>query len=497
MGRRCVPRGTGGRVGAVSAAARLTPALTRVVVLAALACGAGTIALLAASDHQDAKAVWAILGPAVGWSFIGTGLYAWRRRPESRSGELMVALGFAWFLSALGFSNSPLVHTISFVLGGLWGGVFLQLVVAFPSGRLAPGRDRALVIAGYLIFTVASIPAMLFASPHDLGCDGCPDNLLMVEHDETLATVGLGIVTLLYAVLFVLVLVRLTRRWRSTPLLERLQLTPVYVCGLGTFLLVTVGNAGAGDAAFWAGYAATALLPFAFLAGLLRSHVASLDAQLRARLEELRASRARLVEAGDTARQRLERDLHDGAQARLLGVALLLGHARRRLPGDGEVATTLDRALDELKASLAELRELASGIHPPVLTEKGLEPALESLAARASVPVVLDADRGERLPRAVETAAYFVVSEALANVVKYAQASEARVAIGRSNGTVTIDVVDDGVGGADAAHGSGLSGLADRLAAVDGTLAVDSPVGGGTRVHAEIPAGAGVAPAAR
>ena len=140
MGRRALRRGrAGGRVGGVSAAARLTPVLTRVVVLAALACGAGTIALLAASDHQDAKGVWAILGPAVGWSFIGTGIYAWRRRPESRSGELMVALGFAWFLSALGFSNSAAVHTISFVLGGLWGGVFLQLVVAFPSGRLAPG----------------------------------------------------------------------------------------------------------------------------------------------------------------------------------------------------------------------------------------------------------------------------------------------------------------------------------------------------------------------
>ena len=133
----------------MSAAARLTPVLTRVVVLAALACGAGTIALLAASDHQDAKAVWAILGPAIGWSFIGTGIYAWRRRPESRSGELMVALGFAWFLSALGFSNSAAVHTISFVIGGLWGGVFLQLVIAFPSGRLAPrarpgARDRGL-----------------------------------------------------------------------------------------------------------------------------------------------------------------------------------------------------------------------------------------------------------------------------------------------------------------------------------------------------------------
>jgi signal transduction histidine kinase len=480
----------------VTAAAPPTPALVRLVVVAALACGAGTLALLAASDHQEGKVVWALLAPAVGWSFVGTGLYAWRRRPESRTGELMVALGFAWFLSAPAFSNAPLPHTLAYVLGGLWGGVFLQLIMAFPSGRLPERRDRIYVIAGYVIFTVASIPALLFAEPHDLGCDDCPDNLFLVHHDETLATVAFGTVAALYAALFVLVLVRLVRRWLATPRLERLQLTPVYVSGLGTFLLVTAGTAGAGDPAFWAGYAATALLPIAFLAGLLRSHVARLDAELRARLEDLRASRARLVEAGDTARRRLERDLHDGAQSRLLAVVLLLGHARRRMDDGTEAASTVDRALDELKASLAELRELASGIHPAVLTEQGLEPALESLVARASVPVVLDAARGERLPAAVETAAYFVVSEALANVVKYAQASEARVAVGRVNGLVTIDVVDDGIGGADPAVGSGLSGLADRLAALDGTLSVDSPVGGGTRLHAEIPAKAPV-PAAR
>ena len=129
-------------------------------------------------------------------------------------------------------------------------------------------------------------------------------------------------------------LVRLTLRWRRSGPLERLQLTPVYVCGLLTFLLATAATAGAGDAAAWAVFCATALLPFAFLVGLLRSHVARLDADLRARVVELRASRARLVEAGDTERRRLERNLHDGAQARLVGLALLLGHARRRVDND-------------------------------------------------------------------------------------------------------------------------------------------------------------------
>jgi len=468
----------------------MSSARLRATVLAALVCGAAVVALVLFSDHQNAKAVWAILGPAVCWSFIGTGLYAWRRRPESRTGALMVLLGFAWFLSALSFANSPLLYSFAFVAGGLWGGVFLQLVMSFPSGRLAAGRDRAIVVAGYLIFTVASIPAMLFAGPHELGCDDCPANVLLIRRDRDLATVALGFEALLYVVLFAIVLVRLTLRWRRTGQLERLQLTPVYVCGLLTFLLVTAGTAGAGDAAWWAAFIATAVLPFAFLAGLLRSHVAHLDAELRARLEELRASRARLVEAGDTERRRLERDLHDGAQARLVGVALLLGHARRRADADPqETAALLDRALAELKTSLAELRELARGIHPAVLTERGLEPALHALASRAPVPVTLEADGDERLPAPVEIAAYFVVSEALANVAKYAHATQATVAVRRASGCVTVDVTDDGVGGADAAHGSGLRGLADRVAALDGTMSLESPAGSGTRLHAEIPCG--------
>jgi signal transduction histidine kinase len=171
-------------------------------------------------------------------------------------------------------------------------------------------------------------------------------------------------------------------------------------------------------------------------------------------------------------------------------VLLLLGHTRRKVdadPADAEVPELLERAFEELKTGLAELRELARGIHPPLLTEQGLEPALRALADRAPVPVTLAADRGERLPQPVEVAAYFVVAEALANVAKYAQATEATVAVRRFNGSVTVDVTDDGVGGADAAVGSGLRGLEDRVSALDGTLSVDSPAGRGTRLHVEIP----------
>ncbi len=467
----------------------MTPARMRTIVLAALVWGAGVIALVLTSDREDADAVWAVFGPLVIWSFVGTGLFAWRRRPESRTGALMVVLGFAYGVAALNLSISPLLYTVGLIVGGLWGAVFLQLVMAFPSGRLAPGRDRAIVIAGYLIFTLGSIPAMLVAGPGDLGCDDCPDNVLLIERDEGLADVLLGLQALAYVALFLVVLVRLTLRWRRTPPLERLQLTPVYACGLITFLLATAATATAspGDPLTWAANIALALLPFAFLAGLLRSHVARLDAELLARLEELRASRARLVEAGDAERRRLERDLHDGAQSRLVGIAALLAQARKRVDADAEAAALLDRAQAELGTSLGELRELARGIHPAVLTERGLEPALSALAARASVPVSIDTDGAERLPGPVEIAAYYVVAEGLTNVAKYAQASEATVAVRRSAGLVTVDISDDGIGGADAVRGSGLRGLADRVAALDGTLSVDSPAGKGTRLHVEIP----------
>jgi signal transduction histidine kinase len=461
------------------------------ILVAALAGGGIVIAVELGSDHQDVRAVWAIFGPAVGWSFIGTGLYAWRRRPESRIGALMILLGFAWFLYTLTAANSRLVYTFALLTEGLWGAVFLHLGLSFPTGRLTERLQRTLAIAGYVVFPLAFVPALFFASPHDLGgCDDCPTNLLLVHHNADLAAVLTAFGALLYLVLFGIVLAWAVRRWRRAPPLERLQLTPVYTCALLTFLLVTVARAGVGDAAWWAAFIATGLMPLAFLGGLLRTHVVQLDAELRASLDELRASRARIVEAGDAERRRLERDLHDGAQARLVALKLLLSTARLRARGaDQDLEATLGQAIAELDTSLSELRELARGIHPAVLTDRGLEPAVQALASRAPVPVTVEADEGERLPGPVEIAAYFVVSEALANVAKYAQATQAAVAVRRENGRVTVDVTDDGIGGADAAHGSGLSGLADRVAALDGTLSLESPAGGGTHLHAEIPCG--------
>jgi PAS domain S-box-containing protein len=203
--------------------------------------------------------------------------------------------------------------------------------------------------------------------------------------------------------------------------------------------------------------------------------------------EELRASRARLVAAGDEARQRLERNLHDGAQQRLVALSVSLRLAETKLAQDPAAAATLLAGVrEELAHALEELRELARGIHPAVLTDRGLAPAVDALVARTPIPVEADVCN-ERLPPAVEAASYYVVAEALTNVAKYAGASAARVVVARDDGRLVIEVADDGGGGADPAGGTGLRGLADRVAALDGTLSIESPVGRGTSVRAEIP----------
>ncbi len=213
-----------------------------------------------------------------------------------------------------------------------------------------------------------------------------------------------------------------------------------------------------------------------------------LGAELRAKVGELRDSRARMVAVGMAERRRLERDLHDGAQQRLVSLALDLRLARRSVREDPEQAERLlEGAGEELELALAELRELARGIHPAVLSDRGLDPAVEALASRAPLPVEVSERVGDRLPEPIELAAYFVVSEALTNVVKYSQASRAVVRVARENGSVVVEVADDGVGGADPVRGSGLRGLADRVSALGGRLQVDSASQSGTRVTARIP----------
>jgi signal transduction histidine kinase len=214
---------------------------------------------------------------------------------------------------------------------------------------------------------------------------------------------------------------------------------------------------------------------------------ARLQAESQDRLAELRASRERIVAAGDAERRRLERNLHDGAQARLVSVALQLRMIQKRVRSDPAAAEALlDSAGDELSQSLEELRELARGIHPAVLNH-GLNAALDSLASKASVATTVSFESAAPMPQPVELAAYFVASEALANVAKYAHATTASVRVSRRAGVAVIEIADDGVGGADEGAGTGLRGLADRVAALDGTLRILSPPGAGTVVTAELP----------
>lgn len=208
-----------------------------------------------------------------------------------------------------------------------------------------------------------------------------------------------------------------------------------------------------------------------------------LAAQVRAQLEEVRASRERIVEAADAERRRVERDLHDGAQQRLVALAMRLDLARQTT---GASAALLDEATTELRAAVAEVRDLARGLHPTILTEAGLGPAIEALAERTSVPVSVEAP-ARRFPANLEAAAYFVVAEALTNVARYAGASTVHVEIRAVGETLTVAVRDDGQGGADPDRGSGLSGLADRVASLGGQLAIDSPPDGGTTVRADLP----------
>lgn len=212
-----------------------------------------------------------------------------------------------------------------------------------------------------------------------------------------------------------------------------------------------------------------------------------LHAELRARLEELQESRARVIEAGRQERQRLERNLHDGAQQRLIALSLELSLLEERFAPDPEAQRRLDRARHEIALSLEELRDVARGIHPAVLSGHGLEVALESTVARAPLPVRLVIHLDGRLPEPLEVAAYYVVSESLANIGKHAQASAASVEVSQTDGQVVVEVIDNGIGGADTERGSGLRGLADRVEALDGRLRVWTPIGGGTRVRAEIP----------
>jgi len=564
------------------------------LALASVAAGIVLVALALGSDHEDDRGAIAALGLVIGWSFAGAGLVAWWRRPDNRTGPLMVAAAFAWFGAGLNVADDDLLYTTGLTLDALFPVLVGHLLLAFPGGRLQTRAERVVIGAGYVVATVLQIPSLLFEEQSAEG----PRNLLVITENQDLSDL---LDAMQYAVVVVIIAFSIGiqwRRWRRSSPPQRRAIAPVWWTGGLAFVLNGVAGGadvvGAqSDVLDWLALLSLSAVPFGFLAGLLRSRLAQggrlaglmaqvghapgpdeiraalaaalgdpsvelaywlpepgrfvdaaghpvtlpdgewtpvelhgdriaairhdrsltdepqlvraagaaaalalenarLAAELRARIEELRASRARIVSAGDTERRRLERNLHDGAQARMVGLAAKLGLARRKAEADPELTALLEESRVELMASLDELRAVARGLHPAVLTDRGLDAAIRGLAYRAPLPVEVDGTIPDDLPAPVATALYYVIAEALTNVAKYARAGRATVVVRRDGGDVVAEVADDGVGGADAAAGSGLQGLGDRVAALDGRLEVTSPAGGGTRIRARIPASADV-----
>jgi signal transduction histidine kinase len=567
---------------------------------AGFVAGAIPLVLALAGDDGHQRELIAVCAPLTGWAFIGTGIFAWLRRPENAIGALMTAVGFSACLAALRVSSDPWIFVVGLLFITLQWAVLFHLLLAFPGGTLRGRLDR-LLAATFYVSAVVVHPVQTFFQ--DTGGRGLPENPLLISAEPDLTAnltrlrfaVGLVLLACLAAIL--------VSRWRAARGSQRRAYAPVLASGglvmglLGLWYAAVLAELDPAlvEALEEARIVVLATVPFAFLAGLLRSRVAGatavselvsrlgdsgerrrglrdaladalgdpslalaywlperreyvdadgrrvelpvegsgrictpvdssgervaailhdeslanerelvravgaaaaltlenerLGAELRAKVEELSASRTRIVESSDAARRRLERDLHDGAQQRLVSLALGLRVLRSRLEGHPDAARELELAREELALALDELRELARGIHPSVLSDHGLDAALAGLADRAPLPVELEATPSERLPERVESAAYFVVAETLTNVAKYARATHASVNVTREDGQVLVEVSDDGIGGADPTTGSGLRGLHDRVSALDGGLVVDSRPGRGTTVRATIPVG--------
>jgi signal transduction histidine kinase len=572
--------------------------------VASFAIGIATIPItLTGQSHVHPRGLFLASQLLIGWSFVGTGLFMWWRRPENKLGLLMTSVGFSWQLGALLASDDPHLFLLGEVCAALPYAFLVQMLLSFPDGRLHSRLEYAVVAGTWFDATVLQWAALPFTQFHRYkGCASCPANPLLISDRMAIVDAIDKLQAAIAVVLVIALIVALVRRWRAIPASQRRALSPVLWTGaLALVVLVTALSAKLAGAQtpgittiYLIGLLPLAAVPYAFLGGLMQSRfdragavtelVARLSAgadrgpalcdaladafgdpslqvaywlperriyvdpeghpvdlpdgtgdriwtpvqrdgeplaaiiydaaladehtlletagaaaglalenerlhaELRARVEELERSRERLIEVGLAERRKLERNLHDGAQQRLVALALNIRLARDRLDRDPEDARELlSEAMSELESATAELRELARGIHPAVLSERGLPAAVRALAGRLPVPVEVVETPEERLEPRVEIASYYVVAEALTNVARYSGAGIAQVRIARANGSVLVEVSDDGIGGADPVQGSGLRGLADRVAALDGSLEVDSPAGSGTTVRARIP----------
>jgi signal transduction histidine kinase len=565
-----------------------SPRTVVVLATAGVLAGAAMVTLAYAGDATTQTELRALLACWVTLPYIAAGLVAWRRRPESRLGVLMVVAGFATSANFLVWANNDLLFTVGVAAQFLPPVLFLHVFLAFPGGRLVSRLDRAVVGAAYGVAGLA-VPALVLGQ-------GDPRNVLAVanlpgvvdalQNLQLVSVSGLSLAGIALLIrrrrrsgrplrpalgflvdsfafgLLMIALLLLAGYFNWTSLQEPIRLTTFAVVGVAPIVFLVgllqahLGRASVADLlvdlgvnpgpvelqvalaralrdpsvtlAYWIpefgsyadvegrqidiaigpGRSATpvvrdavpvamllhdsalddepVLLSSAAAATAVTIHNAQLQVELRARLEELRGSRIRILEAEQRERKRLERDLHDGAQQRLIALSLELSEVGERLGEDSELRSRVEAAQREVAVSLAELRDLANGIHPAAVTDHGLAVALESLATRAAVPVEIIGATHDRLPAAVELAAFFLVCEALTNVTKHASASHAVVELDLRRQQLVVEVRDDGVGGA-TESGGGLRGLADRVETLGGRLQVWSPAGSGTRLRAEIP----------
>jgi len=501
---------------------------------------------------------------AVGWSFIGCGLVASGRRPQSRTGLLLAATGFTWFLGNFADVGVAAVAWAAAHLVYLYRGPLVQLLLGYPSGRSGSRLVRGAVAVGYAVAVITPIwrsagatilLAGLLRAVRAREYARAVGPLRRARRVALQAAAGLSVVlagTAAARLLLppgevsgpALLVYEATLCVLAGGLLAGLLVAPWQRAAVAD-LVVELGEARPGtlrgelaralgdpslEIGYWlpdravfvdaggrvlslpgpgSGRSVTVVereaQPVAVLVhdpvvledqGLLEAVTsaaqlagsnARLQAKVQARVEELAASRRRIMEARDEERRRLERRLHDGAEARLAELAVTLRRGRRSAAGQ-QTREQITRAEDQLTRTLEELRRLAHGLHPRALAEHGLEGALAALASEFPLPFGLRATTDQVPPRAA-VVAYFVCAEALANVAKHAAASRVTVTVTTGDGQLRVEIADDGIGGADPTRGSGLRGLADRVETFGGTLQVESVPGHGTRLAAEIPLG--------
>ena len=423
----------------------------------------GTLVGLVAQAVQlqaGATAERSIITFAVGEAYILGGLFAWNRDPRNRTWPVMVGAGVGWFLGDFAASPVPVVRALGVTLADTDAILLIALVLAYPTGRLLSVAHRMTVGLAAVGLTAANVCALVTGD----------------------ASVSLVLGLALTALMGMLV----PRRWLRARPDDRRVLAPAVLAASITLLVIGIAIGirllevpeTVREVLLAIRDVAVLVIPIGFVVGSFEL------TQL-----ELRRSRARLVEASDVERRRIERDLHDGAQQRLVTVSVALRLLRSKLDTAAQPDATrqLDEASEQLRLGIDEIRDLAQGIHPAVLTQSGLAGALPSLADRAAVPTSVVAVPEARLPPSIESTAYFVASEALTNVAKHAAASKAVITVAIERGRLRIDVRDDGIGGADLAAGSGLRGLADRVSAIGGELRTESRPGAGTTVSAWLP----------